>query len=404
MGGIALKTGPAALSSMGKIIGSFLVSRLFIAIFVYHGDVLHPFITTKRAWYSGVFNPWLCPWTLWDSQWYLRIAAHGYESITTAFFPLYPWLLSWAGPSEIRMAVWGVLVSNTCFLFALYFLYRLTSIDFDEKTAERAVFLLAFFPTTAFFSAVYTESLFLLLSVAAFYCVRKQRWPVAGLLAGLAGLTRNSGWILFVMLGIEYTRFLKTARQSPRWLEIFFLSLPLLAFWGVMGYFALEFRSATAGLESQEYYYRSWSWPWEALHSDFNSFWGIFQTLGEALGGSNWRSVFFEISLSAISFFDFFMPFLVLALLIQHRKILPLSYAVYILLIMSIHLFHARFLFPRTAGTLRYLMVTFPFVQLLGRHLGRYEWGPTARIVVVSIYGWLLVVACFAFGYKLFLG
>ena len=401
---VSLKNRAKSLNLAGKIFGSFLISRLFIAIFVYHGDALHPFIATKRAWYSGVFNPWLCPWTLWDSQWYLRIAAYGYESITTAFFPLYPWLLSWAGPDEIPIAFWGILLSNVCFLFALYFLHRLTAIDFDEKTADWTIFLLAFFPTTAFFSAVYTESLFLLLSILSFYCVRKQRWIEAGLFAGLAGLTRNSGWILFIMLSIEYARFLKMAQRNLKWLEIFSIFLPLFSFLGVMGYFALEFRSVTAGLESQEYFYRSWSWPWEALFADFNSFWLIFQELGENLGRSYWGNIIFEISLETVSFLNPLIPFLALVLLVEYRKTLPLSYAVYILLILSMHLFHARVLFPHSAGTTRYLMATFPFIQLMGKHLGGYAWDPAKRIVAISIYGWLLVVTCFAFGYKFFLG
>ncbi len=58
--------------------------------------------------------------------------------------------------------------------------------------------LVAFFPMAFFFSAVYSESLFLALSVGCIWQARTGRWAWAGVLGGLAAAERNSGVMLVV--------------------------------------------------------------------------------------------------------------------------------------------------------------------------------------------------------------
>ena len=71
-----------------------------------------------------------------------------------------------------------------------------------EQTANRSVFYLSIFPTTLFLFAVYSESLYLLLTVAAFLLAVRGRWGWAGVVVGLAALTRVSGVILLPALAI----------------------------------------------------------------------------------------------------------------------------------------------------------------------------------------------------------
>jgi hypothetical protein len=52
---------------------------------------------------------------------------------------------------------------------------------------------LAVFPTALFLQAVYAESLFLCLVVAAFFVAERQRWLAVGAILGLALLTRPTG-------------------------------------------------------------------------------------------------------------------------------------------------------------------------------------------------------------------
>ncbi|MEO0597264.1 MAG: hypothetical protein AAF126_14235, partial [Chloroflexota bacterium] len=91
-------------------------------------------------------------------------------------------------------------------LGALIFLYRLTAFEFDDETAGRTVFYIAAFPTAFFFSAVYTESTFLLFSVGAFYFARKGEWGWASVMGMLCAGSRIVGVIRFGVIGLEWLR------------------------------------------------------------------------------------------------------------------------------------------------------------------------------------------------------
>jgi hypothetical protein len=135
-------------------------------------------------------------WARWDSDWFLRIAEHGYSwpSSTPAFFPLYPLLvagLGWVFLGHILLA--GVVISLTAGAAAFGLVYRLTLDRLGEEMARHTVLFLAVAPTSLFFGAVYSESLFLLLTVAAFVAAERGRFWQAGVAGGLALLTRSAG-------------------------------------------------------------------------------------------------------------------------------------------------------------------------------------------------------------------
>ncbi|HEX5501308.1 MAG TPA: mannosyltransferase family protein [Thermomicrobiales bacterium] len=164
----------------------------------------------------GLEHYLLQPWRNWDGHWYALIAleGYGYDRAVTAFYPLYPLLLHWgAWLLDGRLVLAGVLISNVCFLAALVLLYRLLAEDFSASVARRALVLLALFPTAYYFTAVYSESLFLLLAVGAFYAARHNWWWAAGLCGFLATLTRVHGILLVLPLGIL---FLKQQGWNPR--------------------------------------------------------------------------------------------------------------------------------------------------------------------------------------------
>jgi hypothetical protein len=135
-------------------------------------------------------------WARWDSDWFLRIAEHGYSwpSSTPAFFPLYPLLvagLGWVLMEHFVLA--GIVVSLAAGAAAFGLLYRLTFDRLGEDVARRTVLFLAVAPTSLFFGAVYSESLFLLLTIAAFLAAERGRFWQAGAVGGLALLTRSAG-------------------------------------------------------------------------------------------------------------------------------------------------------------------------------------------------------------------
>jgi hypothetical protein len=98
----------------------------------------------------------------------------------------------------------GILISFVAFFAALVILHRLTERELGRDAARRAVFLVAFFPFALFFSAVYTEALFLALELGAFWSARRGRWWLAGLLGAAGAATRNSGVLLAPVLLFLY--------------------------------------------------------------------------------------------------------------------------------------------------------------------------------------------------------
>jgi Mannosyltransferase (PIG-V) len=142
-------------------------------------------------------------WARWDSSWYLNIAEHGYEAdpAAPAFFPLYPALM--AGLGRIlgdEFALAGLLISLTAFAVALVLLHRLAQTLTDPASAARTVVYAALFPMSIFFGAVYTESLYLALCLAACLLAHSRKWLPAGGACGLALLTRSSAVALLAAL------------------------------------------------------------------------------------------------------------------------------------------------------------------------------------------------------------
>jgi hypothetical protein len=154
----------------------------------------------------AIADPVLAPLARWDSVWYLTIADSGYGGSTAraAFFPLYPVLVRGVGTvfggSHAALLVAAFLVSLAAFLAALALLYRLTELELGRRLAQPTLLLLAVFPAAVFFGAPYSESLFLLLAVGAFYAARTDRWAWAGACAGLASATRSAGLLLLIPL------------------------------------------------------------------------------------------------------------------------------------------------------------------------------------------------------------
>ena len=107
-----------------------------------------------------------------------------------------------AGPGTVLVVAYAV--SLSCFFAALTLLHRLAAIEIGERYAKPALMLLAFFPAALFFGIPYSESLFLLLAVGAFYAARTGHWAVAGVVLALASATRVPGLLLVVPVLLLY--------------------------------------------------------------------------------------------------------------------------------------------------------------------------------------------------------
>ena len=143
-------------------------------------------------------------WARWDSSFFLQIAESGYERAEqAAFFPAYPALVGLAGRLLLgHYVLAGVVVSLACALGAFVLLERLAEDRLGADGARRAVLYLAVFPTSLFLGAVYAESLFLLLALAAFALAERGRFLAAGVAAGACLLTRPTGLALLAGVAV----------------------------------------------------------------------------------------------------------------------------------------------------------------------------------------------------------
>jgi Mannosyltransferase (PIG-V) len=144
-------------------------------------------------------------WARWDSDWFLRIAEHGYStpSSTPAFYPLYPALTGGLGRVLLgHYLLAGLLISLAAGAVAFVLLHHLARERLGEAGAVRAVLYLAVFPMSFFLQAVYSESLYLALALGAFLLAERGRFLGAGAVTGLALLTRAAGFALLPALAI----------------------------------------------------------------------------------------------------------------------------------------------------------------------------------------------------------
>jgi hypothetical protein len=170
------------------------------------------------------------PFTRYDSGWYYQIARNGYLFVAggppvgvgkpgkIAYFPVYPLLTRFAsrlfGHTDPDIYFGGILVSWLSFALAMVMLFYLARLDLPQRRAERAALLAAIFPFSFFFGMVYTEALFLLLTVASFYAFRTRRWLLGGVCGGLATATRVTGILMIVPLAWIAWRTVGTNRRD----------------------------------------------------------------------------------------------------------------------------------------------------------------------------------------------
>lgn len=149
----------------------------------------------------------------WDTGWYLTIATEGYQYFPNAasdfqqniaFFPAFPMSMRYLSVVLGRQPLWtGVAISVVSFYLALVYFLRLSrDLLKDEEQSVTAVTLLACYPFAVFFSAAYTEGLFLLTLMGAVYHFHKSQLGRAAIWGFACGLTRPNGSLLSIVLAL----------------------------------------------------------------------------------------------------------------------------------------------------------------------------------------------------------
>ncbi|HYM44671.1 MAG TPA: mannosyltransferase family protein [Solirubrobacteraceae bacterium] len=212
-----LRSDPARIAAVRETWRALWISRLLVWVAGAGTVAALGFGPVRNAFDPGVMRGfgWLgdllaAPAARWDASWYLVIAHYGYRpelgsftSARDAFFPLYPLGLRALSDLGLQAVLAGVVFSLAALALALYGIHRLTALELGGSgrpgagdVARLAVLLTALAPMAFYFSAVYSESLYLALSVGVFLCARQGRWARAGALGALAAATRSTGVVL----------------------------------------------------------------------------------------------------------------------------------------------------------------------------------------------------------------
>jgi hypothetical protein len=156
----------------------------------------------------------------YDAGWYAGIATRGYFGFAWAFYPLWPALVALVHrvvPLEI--AFLQPLLAASLFALAIHLFFANPRLRPPFVAETRLGWLLfALTPASYVFHSGHTESLFLLLTCAAFAQASRGAWLSAAVLAGLSALTRNQGTFAAVAVGIMSFR---AAPEGARWQRFF---------------------------------------------------------------------------------------------------------------------------------------------------------------------------------------
>ncbi len=312
---------------------------------------------------GGTADVLAAPFYRLDALAYVDIAQRGYDSTPPGYFPVYPALLRGIGEATSSLIVGGVLLSITALVVALVLLHRLAVIEVGEAAARRTVYIVALFPTTVYFSAVYTESVFLLVSVGCLLAARTGHWATAGLLGMVASATRNTGVVLMAPLVMLYLYGPRGDGEPPvsrrSWrrphrlrLDAMWIGLVPLGLVAYSLYCAVAFDDGLAWLHSHAATAdRSLQVPLSGLV--FGTREGISGIVGLLVGGDEPRD---QLASDAVSFA--ILVFTLTALVGAMRR-LPPAYGLYAALSISVPLTSFNPDQPLTAFA-RYILPVFP--------------------------------------------
>jgi len=216
----------------------------------------------------GLAGKLIDPWANWDGVWFVRIASSGYgHPHSPAFFPLYPLLMrALSVVTGGNLVVAGIVISLVAYAVAMVLLFKLVRPLFGPQVAAWSVAFISWFPTSVYFSAVYSESLFLMLVLGSMFCAFRQRWALAGAAAFFAALTRNTGVLLVIPLALLYGRehawsWRRVRLEWPRDLRLGWLLLAPAGLLAYMGYLWSRFGNPMAFNTAEAHWHRHLSDP-----------------------------------------------------------------------------------------------------------------------------------------------
>ncbi len=163
----------------------------------------------------GKAEPFLTSMQRWDANWYHDIAKYGYADpnisnsegqVPWAFFPLFPMLIrAFYLLTDQDILIIGTIINSIAFISALYMAFRY--IILTRENVYKAVLFVIFMTFgiySFYFTALYTEAIFLFLLVSSLYHLKKRNYLITGVFGALLSATRNTGVLLIIAVIVQY--------------------------------------------------------------------------------------------------------------------------------------------------------------------------------------------------------
>lgn len=307
--------------------------------------------------YFSAFPPYISRdkfiegFTRWDGAWYIDIAQKGYffhpEGMSSiAFFPMYPLLIRMASVLFNESYVVGIIISNIALFGSFFILYKITKKTINEVVAYRSLLLLSVFPFSFFLSSVYTEALFLFLTLGAFAFAHQKRWILTGIAVALASLTRIQGVFLVPVFLFFYLERIKFQFKK---IKLDFFMLFFISILGMLSFIIFNqifFGEPFAFIKAQQ---AGWRHSFDLTFSEHR------QAIAQLLGLQPIRHGIFDL----LRIFNLSIALFYLSLVPLIYQKLGLSYAIYTFLIIAIPLSNSLWSLER------FVLVAFPGVIAL---------------------------------------
>jgi len=199
---------------MGKdiknIVGLVIFTKIITFLLMGISFSLLPFGT--KYYYPNFVYPLHSPVTFltvyktWDAQHYLYVSENGYSpgNLSNAFPPLFPFLIHIVTFLTKSSFISGIVLANIFSIVGIYLFYRIVARMKNKTVAYRSTIALLIFPTSFFFSLIYTASLFFLLIMFIFSLIQSRRFILACLISFFLPLTRLIGVAFIIPLFFSY--------------------------------------------------------------------------------------------------------------------------------------------------------------------------------------------------------
>lgn len=302
-------------------------------------------------------------WNRWDAPHYLYIAQHGYsptgdESNFIVFQPLFPLITKITHFVIPDYEFAGIFISIILFVATAIFFYLIIKQQFNKRLAQRSVFILVLFPTSYFFNAPYTESLFLFLAVLMLYLTSKKMWLQASVALWLAILTKHVG--VFLIFPLLFAMYEKRHKKLSSYVMAGLAATAAIGTYLLINYQVLGDPLAFNTI-LREHWFKTPTLFWKSI-------WGSWHA------AVAWPPTNFSLMIGLAEALPATLAILLIPFVYRLKK--PgwfLFYSIYVIFISS-----TSFLL----STPRYLLIAFPLFVVIAKLTDKYKW---------SFYLWMIV-------------